>query len=291
VTGTSPVRETAHKTAENGKRRSVCVTLSGFREAQAARKAELASRVRSLGGETRDSAEFDSRITHVCAPHGIRTMKTLAAGLAGRWLISPEWIDASFDAGEFLSEANYGRIHNGPGPFEGKRFFLHSSVLEAPAGGVCSKDACYSMLKRLGKGEIVDSKNDADFIVITSRKIANLQELPSHKVREWSELLDLIPFATPEDREKEKEKEEKKEEPLVADAKQHSSDDKSASKRGKENSKRRAVQFTGSGGGADSAKRPRPEDNGSNNSDDDFIKSPKRSAAAATTPTKKSSKS
>lgn len=61
-------------------------------------------KVQHLGGTIISSSEFTKDLTHVVAPPGSRTMKTLAAALTHRWLVSPDWILESFERGEWLPE-------------------------------------------------------------------------------------------------------------------------------------------------------------------------------------------
>src|SRR5690348_5208522 len=69
---------------------AVVASFSGFQDNKM--KEDMVDRVLLLGGEVREGEVFDARITHVVTPPNCRTMKTLAASLTSRWLVTPNWI-------------------------------------------------------------------------------------------------------------------------------------------------------------------------------------------------------
>lgn len=88
------------------------VCFSGFKEDDKSEyssslRSELIDKVVKLGGEVKYDAGFDRSITHVITPLKCRTMKTLAAALTKRWLVSPDWVVESSKAGKFLPEDRY----------------------------------------------------------------------------------------------------------------------------------------------------------------------------------------
>jgi hypothetical protein len=57
-------------------------------------------------------SEFGDSITHVVTPPHGRTLKTLAACLTSKWLITDfKWIIDSYEKGHFLPEDAYGERH------------------------------------------------------------------------------------------------------------------------------------------------------------------------------------
>ena len=99
------------------------VAFSGFKDGgdanySNAAKEQLVQIVISLGGEIRNEAEFDSKITHIVTPPHCRTMKTLAGALTHRWyikqgsyqffrLVSANWVIDSEEAQEFVAENRF----------------------------------------------------------------------------------------------------------------------------------------------------------------------------------------
>ncbi|KAL6782513.1 hypothetical protein ACKKBG_A07070 [Auxenochlorella protothecoides x Auxenochlorella symbiontica] len=88
--------------------RPPCAALSGFHsEEQARLVAALRSiKVQCLPGNATHS--WSPRVTHVVAPRFLRTNKVLAGLAAGNWVVSPDWVWASAEAGACLD----------PEPFE-----------------------------------------------------------------------------------------------------------------------------------------------------------------------------
>ncbi|KAH3744608.1 hypothetical protein Pelo_13988 [Pelomyxa schiedti] len=85
----------------------VVVNFSGFKDDIP--KKDLTGKVQKLGGEVRDTPQWDNSITHVVVPDvGIKTMKAMAARLLKRWVIKKEWVDESIAAGHWLSEEGFG---------------------------------------------------------------------------------------------------------------------------------------------------------------------------------------
>lgn len=89
----------------------VVVSFSGFKDGDKSYsnnfKDDLIKKVLLLNCEVRQEAEFDNKVTHVVTPPNTRTMKTLAAALTHRWLVTPQWVVDSADAGEILPEDKY----------------------------------------------------------------------------------------------------------------------------------------------------------------------------------------
>lgn len=57
------------------------------------------------------------------APPHARTIKTLAAALTCKWIVNPEWVSKSKEAGKFIDEQPFGFIRNEV-ILEGKKVFI-----------------------------------------------------------------------------------------------------------------------------------------------------------------------
>jgi len=114
-----PKEETNNKTV-------VCL-LTGFKDGTSypnSLRQLLGKRIQELGG--RISRTLGHSVSHIIGPVKSRTPKYLAGCLTGRWIMSPEWVTASFQQKSWEPEANWG-----------KRFLDHplksATILVAPA--------------------------------------------------------------------------------------------------------------------------------------------------------------
>jgi len=152
--------------------RSPIVSFSGFRDNEEkqfneAFQEDLADRVVVLGGELRFGEMPDLKTTHVIAPPSNRTLKTLAVALTGHWIVSPQWILDSTDAGYFVDESPYGQrlLLN---PFLGKKIYFTEEFL-AESKGKPFKDAHYKyLIVQCAKGQTTNIVSEADFVLIPS---------------------------------------------------------------------------------------------------------------------------
>lgn len=84
------------------------VAFSGFKQGDKVYhlkyREDLINRILVLGGQTVEGEQFDASVTHLITPPRCRTMKTLAASLTGKWLVTPEWVLESTSAGAFVNE-------------------------------------------------------------------------------------------------------------------------------------------------------------------------------------------
>jgi len=123
-------------------------------------KTALNQKIKDLNGTTRVGDSFDSTITHVIAPTDKRTLSSLAATLAGVWLLTPLWITESHDAGIFLPEGRFG-TRSQCRVFEDSNVFF-SEEFKKENGG---KGAVCSSFVLLGKGRVVDTVEEADYVL------------------------------------------------------------------------------------------------------------------------------
>lgn len=140
--------------------------------------ARLAEWVRALGGEVQpDTRVFDSRITHVVAARGSRTMKVLAAGLTGRWIMDAAWIQASHAAGAWLAEADFGQRHSLT-PFAGKTLALSPRYASGAGAEHRRQEALHTLFESLGRGRVLRQASEAalaaaaDFVLMADDELA-----------------------------------------------------------------------------------------------------------------------
>eukprot|EP01064_Diplonema_japonicum_P020681 TRINITY_DN30267_c0_g1_i1.p1 TRINITY_DN30267_c0_g1~~TRINITY_DN30267_c0_g1_i1.p1 ORF type:complete len:673 (+),score=225.21 TRINITY_DN30267_c0_g1_i1:45-2063(+) len=130
-------RSRSRESEEGSKRRKIqreiipSIALSGFRDP--VDKKELVSAIDVLGGElvkmTADT--FDKNCSHIVIPnHEARTVKTVAAVLTGRWVMTKLWATDSKKAGKWLDEEQYGYCLSHEG-IKGKKVFLTKGFISS----------------------------------------------------------------------------------------------------------------------------------------------------------------
>jgi len=135
--------------------------------------------------------EWDNEITHVVCLPGTRTMKTFAGLVTARWIMRPDWVTESVQAGGWLPEENYG-YRREVSPLAQKKFFLsHPFQSEKEEGKV----AHFEMLVQLGQASIAESQEEAHYIMITDNRSTENQE--GQEELTWNEFLALILAGVP----------------------------------------------------------------------------------------------
>lgn len=188
---TSPKRTNTHTQAD-AELAAPVVCFSGFKEGtyDDALKNKLTEFVVStLKGQVHDTAEFSHHITHVVTPPHTRTLKTLAAVLTCKWLVTPEWlIDAQRahavnPAAPLLSPDEYG-IRLREAPFKDKTFAIHSSFSLGSDGAAKLKNA--DIILKVGKGKRV-KQSEASVVLVSD-------ELEGHKSNyySWAQFMEMI---------------------------------------------------------------------------------------------------
>ena len=135
-------------------------TLSGFRDAGA--KREVARGVAQLRGEMVKAGvdQFDDACTHcIIHTHEARTVKTIAAVLTGKWVLTAKWVSDSVANGGFLDEELYG-YRMAHGGIAGKtvhmtRQFTDTSERYKPA----------MQLIEYGGGRLCNNAEEADVVL------------------------------------------------------------------------------------------------------------------------------
>ena len=115
-------------------------------------------------------------------------MKTLAASLTRRWLVSEKWILDSTEAGFFIDESKYG-FKRETCPFEGKKVFISGEFLLANRDKNIKEQNFKLLIEQLGKGKIVSKPNEADYVLVAN--MANPESYNGQQLT-WAQFFDLI---------------------------------------------------------------------------------------------------
>uniref|UniRef100_T1JIZ8 BRCT domain-containing protein n=1 Tax=Strigamia maritima TaxID=126957 RepID=T1JIZ8_STRMM len=81
--------------------------FTGFRQKDTDQRAHLVNKIQRLGGIYYEAEHFKLNCTHVICARLCRSEKFLCACAAGKWVVTPEFIEKSFDASEWLKEEDY----------------------------------------------------------------------------------------------------------------------------------------------------------------------------------------
>ena len=176
--------------------KNVVVTFSGFRESSARYNFEtrdqLAKLLESLGAVVSQDQELNDEITHVVMPASSRTLKTFAASLMGKWLITDyTWITESAKVGKFVDEKPFGSRSTSE-PFKGVRFFLSPGFLaeNQDSSKAFRVSNAKNLMVTVGRGQLVDQLSDADYVLSSSAEVADHSD--DKRWIKWSDFLNLI---------------------------------------------------------------------------------------------------
>jgi hypothetical protein len=150
---------------------------------------DLQDRVTLLQGSIAESETFDSKITHVVIPPNTRTMKTLAAALTKRWLVTAQWVLDSTEAGFFVEETKYG-YKKQVCPFEGKKVYISGDFYLANRDKNIKEQSFKLLIEQLGKGKIVTKPDGADFVLAANND--QQTNYPNGTLLTWGQFFDLI---------------------------------------------------------------------------------------------------
>lgn len=108
-------------------------------------------------------------VAHMISPPETKTLKTLAATLAGCWIMSdPKWVLNSLKERKWISEEEYG-FRCIPSPFEGKSLYK-SPMFEQQCKDKKASHSWPGFLELLwatcAKGNFVTSVKDADYVIV-----------------------------------------------------------------------------------------------------------------------------
>jgi len=162
ATVTAAAAETV-TTKPTERKRRVVVVFAGFKGTDEPQV--LAEKVRELEGEVRGEDDpLESTITHLVRPEGAVTTKTLVAALLRYWLVSPSWVDASLEAGDFVDEQPFGRrFPPNEGPLVGKKVAILDAYKREPR---FNGPLHQTLIEAAGRGMLVADAAAADFTLV-----------------------------------------------------------------------------------------------------------------------------
>lgn len=103
----------------------------------------------------------------IAAPRS-KTLKTFAAALTGRWIITDNaWIEESAKAGRWLDETEYG-FRASSNPFFAKKFYLAPTFVkecEMNSNRAFRLKYCTELVQAVGQGLFVEDETTADYVI------------------------------------------------------------------------------------------------------------------------------
>jgi hypothetical protein len=109
-----------------------------------------------------DGGRFDASVTHIVAPVNTRTLKTMVASLLHRWLIAPEWLLQSSEAGYLLPEYSFGQKCHRERPFESKLVLLSQGFREENATRMDLRELRL-LVEQVGRGKVLLENRTEDY--------------------------------------------------------------------------------------------------------------------------------
>jgi len=185
------------------KSKGYTIAFSGFKEQHPKFSMEFRNHLQTiitkLGGQVHESKDFEdeqilnadiTQITHIVVPSlETRTMKTLAAILSQRWLITTDWVMASNTANHFVDEKKYG-FKLSEYLFVDKKFYITPKFTQANESNFQAKN-CVDLIG-YGKGKLVLRSTDKrDFTIIADDETSAFKGTKA--MMTFNDLLNLIP--------------------------------------------------------------------------------------------------
>lgn len=148
-------------------------------------QADLGEAVKRLCGRVHLGADFTAEISHVVCPPGYQSVRTMAAALSSKWIVSTGWLSESAKAGRFLPEAPFGQFYaSGPATLRSKSFYLTDHFIKQQSSHQMNAACCRLLIEPIGKGRVVDEKENADWILCGDEE--------GRRGRNWLRLGDFI---------------------------------------------------------------------------------------------------
>jgi len=164
------------------KKTEYILSFSSFDETY---KNSLMKMAKSLGATFNNT---DCNSTHVVCTPKSRTVKTLAALVMSRWVVTDDWIKKSFQEGKFLPENDYGVLVKDR-PFLNKKFWISTPFREDKKNA--RKISYLDVLLENGGAVVVpdDQRTVADYVIVPNNW--NIDYSPAVTVN-WNDFLRLI---------------------------------------------------------------------------------------------------
>ena len=119
-----------------------------------------------LNGRVHESADFTADISHVVAPPNYHSVRTMAAALSGKWIMSTEWLDECARNMALLPEVGFGNLYPAADAvLRSKRFYM-TLLFEKQQTRHQMNAACMrTLIEPIGKGSVIDDPSMADYIL------------------------------------------------------------------------------------------------------------------------------
>eukprot|EP00744_Colponema_vietnamica_P016080 GILI01022550.1.p1 GENE.GILI01022550.1~~GILI01022550.1.p1 ORF type:complete len:421 (+),score=54.98 GILI01022550.1:134-1264(+) len=104
--------------------------------------------------------------THVVIPGQPESFKALCGLVSGRWLLTPQYIFDSYDAGYWLNEADANGVRCQPLPLKDQKFLVPAPQQATP--DALSMKARLEFIVQYGEGILVDSARGSGIVIIQS---------------------------------------------------------------------------------------------------------------------------
>ena len=93
-----------HETQKPTLQTQLCVMFSSMEHAERERCARI---IEQLGGIVSTTPCYDPQATHIVVAKPVRNEKLVSSIAAGKWVLCPDWLDASAKNGQFVDEQDY----------------------------------------------------------------------------------------------------------------------------------------------------------------------------------------
>jgi hypothetical protein len=177
------------ETPKKKKKSEIIVMFSGFKDTEPLcnleYKSQLTKQIEEMGGIIRpeEKDKYDDTVTHVISAPLVRTIKTLAAAVKKKWIVSPEWVDESYKNNSFLPEDNFGFCRRDD-IFDSKKVKMTSGFLTQKAHVTYATQ----LVEEFGGGSIIEDVKEADMILV-DKKDKTQYGVPSYT---WDAFMNLI---------------------------------------------------------------------------------------------------
>lgn len=158
------------KKIKSEEEKKVIINFSGFKDGSnysMQMKDQLTGYVKELNGFvlTDEREKYDDSITHLVSPSHVRTLKTLAAAVKKKWVVSPEWVEKCWKEKSFVDESNFGFKRNDD-IFKNKKCYLTPEFKKEKNFSFFATQ----LIEEYGNGKIIENPNQADFVLIDKKE-------------------------------------------------------------------------------------------------------------------------
>eukprot|EP01122_Echinamoeba_exundans_P011691 TRINITY_DN4739_c0_g1_i1.p1 TRINITY_DN4739_c0_g1~~TRINITY_DN4739_c0_g1_i1.p1 ORF type:complete len:666 (-),score=130.58 TRINITY_DN4739_c0_g1_i1:163-2160(-) len=169
---------------------SCCFILSGM-DQHVSKQVEKA--LEALGATIwTDAGSFPTQVTHVCSPPTSYTLRALGGIVSGRWVVTPDYVFKSQQAGSFLSVVPpFGTRVSPASLLKGKKVYLADSFRRDSPDGSRQYKTFINLCFHLGRSLQVFQPEGADFIVV-GEKAEDFGDNPNVRVLTFDGFVEWI---------------------------------------------------------------------------------------------------